>query len=226
MSLLKNLNESIKTQFSEHPFAYFSEHDIHTELANNAKEYLDSKNDLWVITKDNNTISRVHHEYPTPFRCLMKGTLFRMFSEEKFKIEKTRNPKLRVKRGYFDLVVFNKEYINNNNFQVVTGKNYRYLLKSFEQDQRTALDLAIEVVYYLGIDNKSHEGIMRRRIESTIQDYEKLTSLMDFKHDGKTPFCKEAAMMLFINTPYKNLMKENIKSIKTNKKVQLLTYLI
>jgi len=225
MSLLNEINNKIKVNYATHPYRYFSEHDIHTDLAKIAYDILDSNNELFATTKDGKVVSRVHHEYPTPFRCYMKGTDFIMYTETEFIAAKKENQTLRIRRGFFDLVVFNPEYISQNLFKVVTGKNYDYLQESFSQEQPTALDLAIEVVYYLGIDEKPHEGIMERRVKSTVQDYKKLISLMEFKHDDHTPYCKEAGMIFFANTKYQDIMRKKMSSVQVNKKVSLLTHI-
>jgi len=226
MALLDEIYKKIKAFYKSYPNKYFSEHDIHTDLATITNELLDSNNELWGTTLDGKVVSRVHHEYPTPFRCYMKGTDFKMYTEEEYEAAKEKNPTLRVRRGHFDFVVFNPAYISQNEFRVVTGKNYRYLRESFSHKQPPALDLVIEVVYYLGLDEKPHKGIMERRVKSTIQDYKKLISLMDFKHDNATPFCKKAGMMFFANTKHKDLMRQIISSVQVNEKVELITHIV
>ncbi|MFX0136518.1 MAG: hypothetical protein ACFFDN_22955 [Candidatus Hodarchaeota archaeon] len=226
MALLDDINKKITSLYNSYPYKYFSEHDIHTDLAKITNELLDSNNELWETTLDGKVVNRIHHEYPTPFRCYMKGTDFKMYTEEEYEATKEVNPSLRLRRGHFDLIVFNPDYISQNKFRVVTGKNYRYLLDSFSHKQPPALDLAIEVVFYLSLDEKPHKGIMDRRVKSSNQDYKKLISLMNFKHDDVTPFCKEAGMMFFANTKHKDLMKQKIRSVKKNEKVEFITHIV
>jgi len=224
MSLLTKLDIQIGNKFNENPYRFFSEHDIHTELAKILIDELESENSLWSVTKDEKKVTRVHHEYPTPFRCYMKGTSFQKYTENQFKKAKEKTPSLRVRRGHFDIVVFNEEYIQQNDLQTVSGKNYRALLKSFNVEQPTALELAIEVVYHISLDSKPHFGIMKRRKDSTEQDYKKLKALMNFTFKDDTPFCQESAMMFFSNSLYNDTMKKRIEEIKRTKKVQLFSY--
>ena len=53
---------------------------------------------------------------------------------------------------------------------------------------------------------------------STIQDYQKLIALMEFRTNN-VPFCKEATMMFFSNTTYKTALREKLKSLPKNEKV-------
>lgn len=223
MTIMNYLSNEIKTAFEEHPCKFFTEHDIHSELALIATEYLRNKGNLQAKTLDGYIVNRIHHEYPTPFRCKMKGTEFRAVSEEEFDKEKQRNPKFRAKRGYFDLVIFSPEYISSNKLRVVSAKDYnRSFLPSLAERKCPALDMAVEVVYFPTFDGKPHYGKMDRRFKSTIQDYKKLVELM--KITTPTPFCKEAAMMFFSNTRYKDELNKKFRSFPFKANVELFRY--
>jgi len=75
----------------------------------------------------------------------------------------------------------------------------------------------VEVVYHPTFDEKPHVGIMERRVASTIQDYKKLVALTEFMFPHDTPFCKEAAMLFFSNTAYKDELNERFKSFSEDK---------
>ncbi len=222
MTIANYLSCRIKTAFEKHPCKFFTEHDIHSELALIAAQYLKNKENLLVKTLDGHVVNRIHHEYPTPFRCQMEGTKFRAVSEEDFERERQRNPKFRAKRGYFDLVIFNPEYISSNKLRVVSAKDYRLFLPSLVDRKYPALDLAVEVVYFPTFDNKPHYGKMERRVKSTIQDYEKLVKLM--KITTPTPFCREAAMMFFSNTRHTDALNKEFRHFPLNPDVELLRY--
>ena len=222
MTIVNYLSTRIRTAFEEHPCRFFTEHDIHSELASIAAEYLTSEEGLQDETLDGYVVNRIHHEYPTPFRCKMEGTEFRGVSEEEYESEKQRNPDFRAKRGYFDLVVFNPKYISSTRLRVISAKDYRYFLPSLAERKCAALDMAVEVVYFPTFDNKPHFGKMDRRFRSTIQDYEKLAELM--KISAPTPFCREAAMMFFSNTRYTHELNEKFRSFPFNRSVKLFRY--
>ena len=227
MSLLANLMTEIKAVFlKDRAYSFFTEHDIHSKLAHVAEDTLGIQRELYVKTSDGFMASRVHHEYPTPFRCLMKGSSFRKVSEEEYQQERQKNRRFRARRGYFDFVVLNTDFVASNKLSVVSGKSYAEFLKNLGNRRFPALDLAIEVVYFLTFDQKLHKGIMERRIDSTNQDYQKLVALMNFPEPHKIPFCKEAAMLFFSNTPHKSELQKKLgSSIKRDKKVSLHSFL-
>lgn len=214
MSILTTLSQQIECTFNDHPHRFFTEHDIHSELNLIATELLKNKNTLYKRTSDGLIVNRIHHEYPTPFRCYMKGTDFRVVTEDEFK-----QKRFRARRGWIDFVILNPEFISSNTLAVVSGKRYRILLKNLEVQQYPALDLAVEVVYYPVFDEKPHFGIMRKKVDSTIQDYKKMIAVMDFTYPNGVSFCKQAAMMFFSNTRYKTELQKMIRTILMNEKV-------
>jgi len=94
MSLLSFLFNQVEGAFRDYPHQFFTEHDVHSQLALLANKLLKKKGDLLAKTRDGFVVSRIHHEYPTPFRCLMKGSEFKLITEEKFREEKQKNPEL------------------------------------------------------------------------------------------------------------------------------------
>lgn len=219
VSLLSYLQNRIEDTFARYPHRFFTEHDIHSELASIATVFLNDKDRLFAETKDHHQVGRVHHEYPTPFRCLMEHYSFRMVTEDEFKQEKQKNPRFAAKRGRIDLVVLNSDYISSNTLNIVSGKRYKDLLESANQQEFPAFDLAIEVVYHPTLDEKPHTGIMKRRVESIVQDYQKLVALMKFRQVNDLSFCKEAAMLFFSNTDYKVELERTLSSVKIDDKV-------
>jgi len=212
LSLLNHLKNQIKATFRKDPYRFFTEHDIHTELALIATDYIKNREELLTRTKDNCMVSRVHHEYPTPFRCNMNGYSFKVIPEDEFDRKRKESPGFRARRGFLDFVVLNQDFVRSNNLSVVSGKRYKDVLKNLKNQKYSALDLAVEVVYHPTFDEKPHIGIMERRVASTNQDYEKLVALKSFKFSNGVSFCKEAAMFFFSNTSYKEKLNEMFKS--------------
>jgi hypothetical protein len=200
MAHLEQLYKQIGSAFEEHPHRFFTERDIHSELTMIATELLKKDGTLTEKTKDGYMVSRIHHEYPTPFRCLMGGSQFKVITEDEFKREKAKNPKFRARRGWVDFVILNSYFISSNKLNIVSGKRYKSFLESIGGQRYVALDLAMEIVYYPTFDERKHVGIMKRRVQSAKQDYNKMVALMKFPYVGRVPFCREAAMLLFSNT--------------------------
>jgi hypothetical protein len=150
----------------------------------------------------------------------MKGFEFELITEEKFREEKKKNPNFRARRGFLDFAIINTEYISSNKLSVVSGKRYRDLQETARDRRSTAMDLAVEVVYHPTFDEKLHDGIMDRRVTSTLQDYRKLVALMEFE-TNHIPYCREAAMMFFSNTKHKAKLSEKLADIQKHEKVAL-----
>lgn len=224
MSLVDFLLDQIKAVFHDKPHQFFTEHDIHSELSKSMNAFLESEGRRYATTKDGYVVNRVHHEYPTPFRCDMRGYDFKFISEEQFKEEKRRNTSFKPRRGWIDFVVFNPEYISSNSLRVVSGKDYGALRSSLNKEQPSALDVALEVVTFLIFDKKPHKGIMMRRVKSVEQDYKKICALMDFNLNHGVPFCKNSSLMFFSNTNNQDKLKAEVEKIKTYKNIPL--YLI
>jgi len=217
MSLLDRLHTEIKTIFEERPHRFFTEHDIHSELSRIATEHLVKKGKLYVKTNDNHEVSRVHHEYPTPFRCYMKKYDFKVVTEEEFSELKSKGLRPRARRGRIDLVVLNLDFVSSNKLITVSGKTYENFRQDLAKQKYPALDLAMEVVYHPALDKKPHSGMMEGKVASTIQDYQKLTALTEFRFPNDVCFCKEAAMFFFSNTAYKDELEEIFRKLPENK---------
>jgi hypothetical protein len=128
---LVNIVTIVAERFQAYPFHFFTEHDIHSELACTAHDML-HENERHVHTLDQHLVNRIHHEYPTPFRCDMRGTTFRKISEEEFKQERQNNPRFRANRGFLDFVILNQQFIESNELVVVSGKRYHAFLKKLD----------------------------------------------------------------------------------------------
>mgnify|MGYP001039080943 CR=1 FL=1 len=226
MSLFTFLSNQVEGAFREYPCQFFTEHDIHSQLALFANRLLKKKVDLLAKTRDGFTVSRIHHEYPTPFRCHMKDAEFRLITEEEFREKKLENPGFRARRGYIDFVILNSEYISSNKLETVSGKRYRDFRESQNDRQNEVLDLAVEVVYFPTFDKKLREGTMNRWVSSTIQDYQKLVALMKCRSLTNIPFCKESGMMFLSNTIHKTKLEEKLESLPRRKDVEFSAILV
>jgi len=72
MSLLKSIFSEIKTVFKESPQRFFTEHDIHSELASHANSLLGVHVPPHERTLDGFIVDRIHHEYPTRERMAVR----------------------------------------------------------------------------------------------------------------------------------------------------------
>ena len=203
MSVLEYLHSSIRLAFQKNPYRFFTEYDIHSELCRIATNFLEKRGDLFATTKDEYMVSRVHHEYPTPFRCDMNNYDFKLITEEEFNMKRKQIKGFRARRGFIDFAILNPTFISSNNLSVVSGKRYKDLLPTLGNQRDPVLDLAIEVVYHFAYD-KPHDGITKRWVDSTIQDCKKLVALTEHELSTNVKFGRKAAMFFFSNTENKN----------------------
>jgi len=125
--------------FHKHPDWFFTEHDIHSVLCNIAKEELQYVDILSVMTLNSFKTILMHHEFPTPFRCDMKKLGFQI------KVDKP------YKRGRYDLVVINPEFIRSNELHVVCGKEHQESTSTMRKVKVEPLIWACEVIFFLRV---------------------------------------------------------------------------
>ena len=221
LTILEYVKSKIEASFKDQPYKFFTEHDIHTELAFLAKEYLSENEKLVAKTEDGFLVNRVHHEYPTPFRCIMRNYDFEVVPEEEFNQKRKALKGFSARRGFIDLVVLNSDFIKSNTLVVVSGKRYKKFLSSLKNQKYPMLDLAIEVVYHPTFDKKPHKGIMQSRVKSTIQDYKKLIALKDYRFPNGFLTVKEVSMLFFSNTIYENELNSQFENLVEDKRVPI-----
>lgn len=68
----------LEADFRNAPHKLFTEHDIHAHLRKLVEVELEKQGERLIRSKDGQTTSLIHLEYPTPFRCDMKNYNFRV----------------------------------------------------------------------------------------------------------------------------------------------------
>lgn len=173
--------------FRKYPQHYFSEHDVHSVLYHLTQEQLKQHGETSQITLDGYNTSLVHHEYPTPFRCDMQGYKFRRVSEEE------RTPKGGLyKRGHYDLVILNPDFVKNYILDVVCGKDYKKLRSILPRLSIQLLIWACEIIYFPKI-----KKLPKNAIKIIEQDTLKI------KENINCNFCKIGSVHVFTSHPYK-----------------------
>jgi hypothetical protein len=224
MGLLNFLHDKIKKDFEENRYQFFTEHDIHSELFRLSNEYYEHKGESLITTLDSKKIRRVHHEYPTPFRCLMPGFEFILIPEAEYQERRRNTPRFRARRGWIDFVSLNPDYINNIMLNLATGKNYRRLRESLDTySEYPVLDLALEVVYFHDHSFSISPGRRKNSSRFAEQDYKKVCAVKDYEVAEGVPFAKESALMFFATTEKSTQLKASIASISVRKDVPFLT---
>jgi hypothetical protein len=204
----KTFVQKMEATFRECPQCFFSEHDIHSVLYHLATEELKHYGINSKETTQNEYItSLVHHEYPTPFRCDMKGYKFRRMGEEK----RTQKGGL-YKRGHYDLVILNPDFVKNNTIDMVCGKNYKKLRSILANLSIQLLIWASEIIYFPKI-----KKLPKNAIKIIKQDTLKI------KETINSNFCKIGFVHVFTSHPHKEAarLEQQIAQLAEKEQIEI-----
>lgn len=197
--LTKRVIDKLQSTFKSCPHCFFSEHDIHSSLFSIAKKQLEEVGVDSQTTSDGYTTSLAHHEYPTPFRCDMHGNEFRLPSREE---ERTQKGGL-YKRGHYDLVIFNPEFIRKHTLDAVSGKDYQKLRAVLPKLNNEPLIWTCEIIYF---------PVIRKLPENAVkiveQDTSKVRATLDYKIGENKKFCKIGSVHVFTSFPKPQFLLE------------------
>lgn len=116
LKLVDTALEELCTQFQVQPTLFFTENDIVCYFY-----YILQQKLLFLRSSDKDGCEHflIHREYPTPFRCSMSNNKFELKGDEE------RNEKGRkYKRGHYDIVVLNPDFIRQNSYEVIKAQDY------------------------------------------------------------------------------------------------------
>jgi len=204
----KRVIVKLQTAFKGCPHCFFSEHDIHSSLFSIAKRELEQVGIDSQTTSDGYTTSLVHHEYPTPFRCDMHGNEFRLPSREE---ERTQKGGL-YKRGHYDLVILNPDFVKNNTLDIVCGKNYKKLRLLLPRLSIQLLVWACEIIYFPKI-----KKLPKNAIKIIEQDTLKIKETINCN------FCKIGSVHVFTSHPHKEAaqLQQRIAQLAARQQIEI-----
>ncbi len=180
----------LESAFIQTPHRFFTEHDLHSHLYHLVETKLADRGDLFFDTVDGEKVSLVHHEYPTPFRCDMSKHGFKI-SEE---FDRTPRGGL-FKRGHYDLVVLNPDFVKTSTLAVVSGKQYS-VFKSVKKDiEITPLSWACEILF--GAHAKI-PALPANWVNLVTQDAEKIIQTLSFEVGKGAKFLTSGDVSVFI----------------------------
>jgi len=206
--LKKIVVERLQATFQKYPHCFFSEHDIHSVLYRLVKEELKHQGiNSEETTLDGYKTSLVHHEYPTPFRCDMQGYTFRRTGEEE------RTPKGGLyKRGHYDLVILNSDFVKNNTLDILCGKNYKKLRLILPRLSIQLVIWACEIIYFPKI-----KKLPKNAIKIIEQDALKI------KETKKCNFCKIGSVHVFTSHSHKEAaqLQQQIAQLAEKEQIEI-----
>jgi hypothetical protein len=189
--------------FKKTPRQFFTEHDLHSHLYRLVEKELDGRGELFCMAADGQRTSILHHEYPTPFRCDMSRHGFRIVKDK----ERTKKKGL-YRRGHYDLVILNPDFVRQYDPVIVAAKNYEKFCLVRDTIEVTPLLWVCEIVFGSHVE----EGIPKKWADIVFQDANKVIETLNLKIGKGVKFAKYGSVMVFLgissNEKTKKLEKE------------------
>jgi hypothetical protein len=192
--------------FKETPRRFFTEHDLHSHLYQLVEKELDAKGELFCVAADGQKTSVLHHEYPTPFRCDMSRHGFKIVKDN----ERTKKKGL-YRRGHYDIVILNPDFVRRYDPVIVAGKNYGKFCLVKDEIEVTPLLWVCEIIFGSHVE----EGLPENWVDIVFQDAKKVIETQKLKIGKGVNFARYGSVMVFLgissNEKTKKLEKEITK---------------
>jgi hypothetical protein len=202
----KEVLDKLELAFLETPHRFFTEHDLHSHLYHLVETRLANRGELFYSTADGEKVSLVHHEYPTPFRCDMSKHGFRIAGEGE------RTPKGGLfRRGHYDLVVLNPDFVVENDLVTVSGIIYEQFKSVKSKIKATPLSWACEILFGAHVNVPA---LPRNWIELVKQDANKIIATCKCKVGAGVTFLTSGDIVVFQG------IKPNAKTKKLEKEIR------
>ncbi|MFM2219583.1 MAG: hypothetical protein RL240_3901 [Planctomycetota bacterium] len=187
--------------FEREPTRFFTENDLVCCLHHILCGYLDVLGVATVNDKNNYPHSLVHCEFPTPFRCDMKIKVFEVKSDS----DRTENGG-KYKRGHFDVVVLNPEFVERNSYTEIKCQNYAdFRASSILSPDRPMILYGIELVFsrepIKQSRGKDKDAAVRAYVAEVAQDAAKLRASVAIPG-----FMQKASMLTFTKGTTKSMI--------------------
>lgn len=179
----------LKETFQKYPSCFFTEHDIHSVLYNIAKEELQLNGVATEKTRDGHRVLLVHHEYPTPFRCYMKGYNFELRDYKPYK------------RGHYDLVILNPKFVKSHKLDVLCGKDCQRFKSAMKIVEVEPLIWACEIIFFPGV-----KKLPKNALKIIEQDALKVKETLRYRVGQNVSFCKIGSTLVFAGHTVKDVL--------------------
>jgi hypothetical protein len=190
--IVRQAIENVKQTFLENPQSFFTEEDVRWRLLSEINSCLREAGKQYVQISDDLRTSRVHAEYPTPFKCSMADRGFMV-----------KDADSDYRRGHIDLVVFDEKELSNFTFEDARAQHFRGVLPKFGALQIPLLSAAIELKLVRDIAHKNKTYSPNAQAEYAFQDLLKLSALTS-KQEEYYPnvpwFAGKALLLIFDNS--------------------------
>ena len=182
---------SLIQDFQSHPQNYFTEEDIRWRLLREIENVL-ATIDLEKIGYSGGTTSRIHTEYPTPFRCSMNQRQFEVLDLENKKGQ----------RGHFDIVLLDSNAAKQCEFEILRSQYYKPFCEELVAGRIPLpfLDYAIELKLFRDLAHPNRTESARQQAEYAAQAVRKLEATLFPNGYYSSPFARQGIALLFDNS--------------------------
>jgi len=187
--------EKTINDFQQHPHYYFTEEDVRWRLLREVENAL-AIDGAEQIPFSGGITSRIHTEYPTPFRCSMR--------ERQFALLDVANKK--GQRGHFDIVILNEQAASQCEFEILRSQYYKTLCEKLKYGKVPLpfLDLAIELKLFRDLAHPNRTESAKQQAEYAVQAIKKLEATVQSNEYYPEPFAKRGIVLLFDNSELVN----------------------
>jgi len=190
--------DELEADFKNIPHKFFTEHDIHSHLHKLVEAELEKQGKRLVRSVDGQTTNLVHLEYPTPFRCDMSKHGFRVASD------KDRTPRGRFyRRGHYDLVVLNPDFVRSHDLVIVSGKNYEKFCSARDSINVTPLLWVCEILFGAHVE----DDLPRNWMKFVEQDSKKVIETLNYKVGKGIDFARCGSVLVFLGIASEKTVK-------------------
>lgn len=122
------------------------------------------------------------------------------------------------KRGHYDLIILNSEFVKNYKLDVVCGKDYQKFRLAMRKVKVEPLIWVCEVIFFSGVKKLPKNGIKIIK-----QDALKVKETLRYKIGRNCNFCKTGSVLVFTSHTAEETsdLKRQIKRLREKHKLEV-----
>ena len=189
--------------FKNSPYLYFTENDLICTLYGRLQDKLGS---CTIEDRRGKKHSLIHTEYATPFRCDMKGSRFEIKSDD----ERTEKGG-KYRRGHYDLVVLNPDFVKASELELIQGQNYQKIRGYLDNAPENPIILyGLECMYSRSEIKCSRGSDCKKGVDEYIKKIRQ--DLAKLEESKKRPYCMSFCKMVVFLRGNEQKMNDYIES--------------
>ncbi len=174
--MIESSIEKLCTYFQDHAADHYTENDLVCKFYDLLPSQL---KEIRILDKNKIPHSLVHMEYPTPFRCDMSKSSFRMVSDDERKITAGIEGG-KFKRGHYDIVILNPLAIPQFSYEEIRSQNYSLFINKVKNKISPSNPMILYAIeFLLHRSNMKSKTAASNFLDQIFQDHNKLKASKD-----------------------------------------------